>query len=196
MKKIWTWLWIAAIAVVLVFGILYFVKSKDEPVAEPTFNEYMMQDFEFAQTLSSPTAAIRFYEVQTVLNGNLDTLAPENVKVVQSTSVFTKCDTVYFLTRTAGVEGFELDSTFGIWVDSSPILDMNVNISFEDAVKAMYEYGVVPAGDKMVFREPITPDVREPLYIFGTYDSRFVGVNSATREVKVLDEDIPEEQEE
>lgn len=157
------------------------------PVADNTFIENVMKDYAYAKTFENDTLDVRFYEVQTVLNGNLNTLAPEDVKILSSMTVFSVYDTVYFLTRTYGVDTLIIEKQPGIWMGSSNLnLDtLKINLTFEDAVKKLYENGKLPAGDKMTFRNPISTETYDPYYIFGIQeDSVFVAINSNTGNVE------------
>lgn len=172
----------------LALGIWWvFQPSKPVQPVEKPFMEYVMEDYAYAKSFENDTLEIRFYEVQTVLNGSLDTLKAEDVKILSSMTVFSVYDTVYFLTRTYGVDTLVIEKEPGWWAGSSNLrLDtLKINLSFEDAVKKLYETGNVPVGDKMVFRNPIDTKTYDPYYIFGIQAGEFfTAVNSNTGEIE------------
>lgn len=173
------------VCIALAIGIIWVCKPNKpvNPVADNTFIENVMKDYAYAKSFESDTLEVRFYEVQTVLNGNLNTLAAEDVKILSSMTVFSVYDTVYFLTRTYGVDTLVVEKKPGIWMGSSNLnLDtLKINLTFEDAVKKLYENGKLPTGDKMTFRNPISTETYDPYYIFGVQeDTVLVAINSNT----------------
>ena len=181
--------WILAIVVLAIAGVVIALCSgpKDEPaVAEPTFVEYLAEDFEYAKSFENDSTLVRFYEVQTILNGNLDTLTYDTVKILGSMTVFSVNDTVVMRTRDWESGEVAEEKVLGHWMGTAPLDSLNVEVPFEKAVELLYSTNYpVPAGDKMTFRKPLNGVAENPLYIFGTVGTHFVAVDAVTGEVAV-----------
>ena len=176
--------WVSGIAVAILLTVLAITYNRNKNVpdnVQPTFTEYLVEDFNYAHSFDTDSVEVRFYEVDAILNGNLDTLSADEVKILSTMTVFTVYDTVYFLTRTYETGETVIEKKEGMWLGSDNLTDVNVNITFKDAVDRLYKFGTIPSGDKMVFRCPIDMrDAYDPLYIFGTHSSGFVAVDSRT----------------
>ncbi len=181
--------WILAIAVLAIVGVGIALCSgpKEEPVpAEPTFVEYLTEDFEYAKSFENDSTLVRFYEVQTVLNGNLDTLTYDSVKILGSMTVFSVNDTVFMRTRDWESGEVAEEKVLGHWMGTAALDSLNIEVPFEKAVELLYSTNYpIPAGDKMTFRKPLNGVNENPLYIFGTVGTHFVAVDSVTGEVSV-----------
>lgn len=185
MNNFKSWFFATLLAIIAAVGIIFYFKPNTpvENLSTPTFNECLMEDYTYAKSFENDTLKIRFYEVEAVLNGNLNTLSQKDVKILSTRTVFSVYDTVYFLTRTYGVDTLVIEKQPGIWMGSSNLnLDtLKINLTFEDAVKKLYENGKLPTGDKMTFRNPISTETYDPYYIFGVQeDTVLVAVNSNT----------------
>lgn len=179
---------LAAVAAILVAGlVIMFTSKKSEPVvAEPTFDEYVMNDFEYAKSFENDSTTVRFYEVETVLNGNIDTLTYDELKVVSSMTAFAVNDTVFMLTRTYETGELVEEKVLGHWEGTASIDSVNFPVTFDKAVELLYSTNYpLPAGDKMTFRKPLDGRSENPYYIFGTVGTHFVFVDAVTGEVKV-----------
>ncbi len=185
MNNFRSWFFATLLAIIAAVGIIFYFKPNTpvENLSTPTFNECLMEDYTYAKSFENDTLKIRFYEVEAVLNGNLNTLSQKDVKILSTRTIFSVYDTVYFLTRTYGVDTLVIEKQPGIWMGSSNLnLDtLKINLTFEDAVKKLYENGKLPTGDKMTFRNPISTETYDPYYIFGVQeDTVLVAVNSNT----------------
>ncbi len=193
MKNSIKWI-LALVAVCLVaVGLVLILKPNVEPVpAAPTFNEYLLEDYEYVQSLGNDSTHVALYEVETVLNGNVAETAPEDLAIVSSMTVFAVEDTVYYKTRTWETGEVVTEKEAGTWLGDYALEHPNLDITFEKAVELLYAAAadslvVLPAGDKMTFRRPVYDGSLAPLYIFGTKGTNFVAVNAVTGEVKPIE---------
>ena len=188
MKNSLKWI-LALVAVCLAAIIVVFVSkpAKEEPVLEESaFTEYVAEEFAYAKSFESDDNLVRFYEVQTVLNGNLDTLTYDTVDILASMTVFSVNDTVFMRTRDWESGEVAEEKVLGHWMGTAPLDSLNVEVPFEKAVELLYSTNYpVPAGDKMTFRKPLNGVAENPLYIFGTVGTHFVAVDAVTGEVAV-----------
>ncbi len=193
MKNSMKWI-LALVAVCLVVvGLVLILKPSAEPVpAVPTFKDYLMEDYEYVQSLGNDSTHVALYEVETVLNGNVAETAPEDLAIVSSMTVFAVEDTVYYKTRTWETGEVVTEKEAGTWLGDYALEHPNLDITFEKAVELLYAAAadslvVLPAGDKMTFRRPVYDGSLAPLYIFGTKGTNFVAVNAVTGEVKPIE---------
>lgn len=190
MKKIiFSLIGIVAIAI----GIyLIFRGGQDDPqpqpvpVVEHVFNDMIKADYEaFVAEHGSDNAL--FYEVQAVLNGDLNEIEPDSAKVIFMTEVFQSHDTCFMYHKDL-VEGtVDEEVVVDYWMGDFDMHPGRFTVMFEDAVKALVNdtTGVgVPAGNKMTLRRPCSgAEFPHSLYIFGQHNSYFVSVDSETGEV-------------
>ena len=190
MKGLKTILWVAVVALVALAATLFTTKSckPEEEVVAPTFNEYVMEDFNYAKSFENDSTTVRFYEVETVLNGNVDTLTYDALAVVSSMTVFSVNDTVYMRTRTYETGEVVEEKAAGYWVGTAPMDSVDFVVPFEKAVELLYSTNYpLPAGDKMTLRKPLDGKTENPLYIFGTVGTHFISVDAMTGEVAPLE---------
>ena len=187
--------WILAIAALclVVVGLVLILKPSAEPVpAVPTFKDYLMEDYEYVQSLGDDSTHVALYEVETVLNGNVAETAPEDLAIVSSMTVYAVEDTVFLKTRTWETGEVVVEKKFGKWLGDFNIEHPDLVMNFDAAVEKLYQAAAdslvtLPAGDKMTFRRPANADSFTPLYIFGTTGTNFVAVDGVTGEVKPVE---------
>ena len=187
--------WILAIAALclVAVGLVLILKPSAEPVpAVPTFKDYLMEDYEYVQSLGDDSTHVALYEVETVLNGNVAETAPEDLAIVSSMTVYAVEDTVFLKTRTWETGEVVVEKKFGKWLGDFNIEHPDLVMDFDAAVEKLYKAAAdslvtLPAGDKMTFRRPANADSFTPLYIFGTTGTNFVAVDGVTGEVKPVE---------
>ena len=191
-----TFKWILTIAALCLVAVgLVFILKSNTPEPEPevsAFSEYLMQDFNYAKTFEKDSTHVAFYEVETILNGDIREVPADSLAIVSSLTVFAVDDTVYMLTRTWETGEVVTEKKAGTWVGDFAIEHPELGISFEQAVELLHKAAAdsvitLPGGDKMTFRRPVGPDDLVPLYIFGTQGTSFASVNSVTGEVKPVE---------
>ena len=193
MKNSMKWI-LALVAVCLVaVGLVLILKPSAEPVpAVPTFKDYLMEDYEYVQSLGDDSTHVALYEVETVLNGNIAETAPEDLAIVSSMTVYAVDDTVFLKTRTWETGEVVVEKKAGTWLGDFNIEHPDLVMDFDAAVEKLYQAAAdslvtLPAGDKMTFRRPANADSFTPLYIFGTTGTNFVAVDGVTGEVKPVE---------
>ena len=194
MKKSLQWILTLAILCLVTVGLVFILKPAKEEVepAAPTFVEYLMEDFEYVQSLANDSTHVALYEVETVLNGNISETPADSLAIVSSMTVWAVEDTVYLKTRTWETGEVVLEKKAGVWAGDFAIEHPELVMDFDKAVECLYKAAadslvVLPAGDKMTFRRPVGPDALVPLYIFGTVGTNFVSVNAVTGEVAPIE---------
>ena len=194
MKNSMKWI-LALVAVCLVaVGLVLILKPntpEPEPAA-PTFKEYLLEDFEYVQSLGNDSTHVALYEVETVLNGNIAETAPEDLAIVSSMTVYAVDDTVFLKTRTWETGEVVVEKKAGTWLGDFNIEHPDLVMDFDAAVEKLYKAAAdslvtLPAGDKMTFRRPANADSFTPLYIFGTTGTNFVAVDGVSGEVKPVE---------
>ena len=193
MKNSMKWI-LALVAVCLVaVGLVLILKPSAEPAsAVPTFKDYLMEDYEYVQSLGDDSTHVALYEVETVLNGNIAETAPEDLAIVSSMTVYAVDDTVFLKTRTWETGEVVVEKKAGTWLGDFNIEHPDLVMDFDTAVEKLYKAAAdslvtLPAGDKMTFRRPANADSFTPLYIFGTTGTNFVAVDGVTGEVKPVE---------
>lgn len=193
MKNSMKWI-LALVAVCLVaVGLVLILKPSAEPVpAVPTFKDYLMEDYEYVQSLGNDSTHVALYEVETVLNGNIAETAPEDLAIVSSMTVYAVDDTVFLKTRTWETGEVVVEKKAGTWLGDFNIEHPDLVMDFDAAVEKLYKAAAdslvtLPAGDKMTFRRPANADSFTPLYIFGTTGTNFVAVDGVSGEVKPVE---------
>lgn len=193
MKNSMKWI-LALVAVCLVaVGLVLILKPSAEPApAVPTFKDYLMEDYEYVQSLGDDSTHVALYEVETVLNGNVAETAPEDLAIVSSMTVYAVDDTVFLKTRTWETGEVVVEKKAGTWLGDFNIEHPDLVMDFDTAVEKLYKAAAdslvtLPAGDKMTFRRPANADSFTPLYIFGTTGTNFVAVDGVSGEVKPVE---------
>lgn len=194
MVKRKTFIWTLVIAALAAIGLALLIdtrKPEPEPAA-PTFVEYLMEDYNYVQSLGNDSTHVALYEVETVLNGNPAEMAAEDLAIVSSMTVYAVEDTVFLKTRTWETGEVVVEKEFGKWLGDFNIEHPDLVMDFDAAVEKLYKAAAdslvtLPAGDKMTFRRPANADSFTPLYIFGTTGTNFVAVDGVTGEVKPVE---------
>ena len=187
-KKIVFGIFLAAILIAGVCLVILKVNEK-EPVPEPiekTFTEYVLDDFEYAKSQATDSDRVFFYEVQGVLNGELDTLT--DVKVDSMITVFQVGYSAHELCRNLITKDtVEIIHENQPWYGSFDLKAVDFPITFEKAVELIKADTVfdAPASNKFVLRHPLGA-YPNPVWIFGStrYDY-YVHVDAITGEVFV-----------
>lgn len=153
----------------------------------PSFEQVVKADFAYLQSLPGDGQSY-FYETECVLSGAISEMEAEDVRILSSTTIGSRSKVVYFLETdfTTGIR--EESSTPGAWAGTFSIDDPTVMpIGFSEAVGILLSQTQVPvpASDKMTFRKPMGT-LPNPLYIFGSNHSFYVGVDGVTGEVYAL----------
>ena len=136
-----------------------------------------------------------FYEIEMQLNKPVSALNyGEDVQLLNALTVIQAGEkNVKFIGRTYNekgeVVGTETEYKRGDWFgDCAMNLDSLV-LDLPDAIEKLKETNqVLPDGDKVTLRQPLSPPFR-PLYIFGTVGTFFVAVDAWTGEVSLLNEE-------
>ena len=184
MKKI-------ALILATVVAALSLASCKCNKEQEPVtceFNKNIIADHETVKQ-ANPGHIVQLMEVQTVLVDTLTKVNPSDVKVAMATEVFRVGDKVVFVNRDYVNGSFEMTEQSGHWLGDVAI-NVNKTGDFDKAVKALFESGLnVPATTYMTLRNPLNATVREyPLYIFGSQNTHFVGVDAGTYAVEEFED--------
>lgn len=187
-QKAKKWLFGIFVAAVLVAGACLVIDKVTRDDQAKIFTEYIAEDYDYAMSQADSTANVFVYEYHCTLSKAIsDRNDNKPLDVLEYEMVYRKRDTVYF--RTRNVETGEVSETQvpGLWVGSADIRDIHFPINYLTARNRLYKANLVlPDGDKMVIRQPLTPKWKEPLYIFGTLGTGFVYVDAITGKVATL----------
>lgn len=153
-------------------------------------------DYEQALQEVGDTNLTAFYEIEMQLDKPVSAI--NNGEDVQLAKALTVIQTgehkVKFLDRDYNEKGEVVNETYeyghGDWLgDIAMNLDSLV-LDLPDAIKKLQETNqVLPDGDKVTLRQPLSPPFRA-LYIFGTVGTFFVAVDAVTGEVALLEETL------
>ena len=143
-----------------------------------------------------------FYEIEMQLDKPVSAINKgEDVQLAKALTVIRTGDhKVKFIDRTYNEKGQVADESYeyghGDWLgDVAMCLDSLV-LDLPDAIKKLQETNqVLPDGDKVTLRQPLSPPFRA-LYIFGTVGTFFVSVDAITGEVLSVSEAEASENEE
>ena len=140
-------------------------------------------------------ALTAFYEIEMQFDKPVSAIGKgEDVQLLNALTVIqTGNHKVKFIDRSYDKKGniVETDPFYqkGDWLgDCAMNLDSLV-LDLPDAVEKLKETNqVLPDGDKVTLRQPLSPPFR-PLYIFGTVGTFFVAVDAITGEVSLLSDE-------
>lgn len=191
MKK---WIFSAIIVIVAILAGFYFdifeirnnkkVQEQEKQeivISEKSFNDFVNEDFLYSKTMKDGALE----EVETVLNGTVDTLTSENVEVVYMKSVIQKNGFVDFIERNFTEKTIDTIQTEGLWVGSFAFEQGEFPITINKAIELLHESNkVLPSSNKMTLRRPVGPtQYKSQLYIFGQQNTGFIYVDAVTGEV-------------
>lgn len=179
------WLFVVFVVAALVAGACLVINGIIDDDPEPkSFTEYLAEDFAYAKSMENDSNRVFFYEVETILNKEASDTTGEKLNVIAMTSVFQLHDSVYYRTRNLLTGDVEDTKEFGKWFGSMEIKSVDFPVSFDSAVSILFNSGAtVPAANKLILRNPTSSDWGAPQWIFGTYGTNFVFIDSYTGEV-------------
>ena len=191
MKKLFS---ILAVAALLVMTGCKTKVASVLPLAKADYAEAL-------QEVEIPAFAC-FYEIEMQLDKPVSAVNKgEDVQLAKALTVIrTGNHDVKFIDRTYNekgeVVGTEVEYGHGDWLgDVAMCLDSLV-LDLPDAIKKLQETNqVLPDGDKVTLRQPLSPPFRAQ-YIFGTVGTFFVSVDAITGEVSSANEAVEVEGEE
>jgi len=162
--------------------------TKKEDVVEKTLNDYIVEDYHSVADTLSPNTSFFFYEVETVLNGRIDSLSIEDVKVVEYTCILQTEKNTHFIRRNFEKDTREVETVEGdTWGGCFPLHSPEFPISFEEALKnvttSQYE---TPDTKYVTIRRPMSNLYENAIYIFGNARRAGLCVDTQTGEVKIF----------
>lgn len=186
-KKVRNWLFAAFVFCAVAAGVLAVILNVTKPDSEKTFNELVLEDFARVKGEATDSIQVCFYEVETVLNNDCDSVSVEDLKVIEMLTVAQVGDSVMFIHRDILNDVVEVTKVADMWVGDVNITNVVFPVSFEDALKLAKEseFGL-PGGNKMTLRSPLYRELVNPKYIFGQHNTSFVAVDAITGEVSQL----------
>lgn len=180
---------IISISFILSILALSFISCDKEPVDDNdpdyflTFEDVVSFDYDYLKR--NETKKLHFYEVECTLNGLVSVNDPENIYIVESTTIAVDDNTVYEITTDYKTADWTKITIPGHWAGCFTIPDPTaMNITFDEAVeilKSQTDFSV-PASDKCTFRHPLGANTTT-MYIFGS-NNDFVGIDAMTGEVR------------
>jgi len=189
MSKLSKALLIIGSALLITGGIILAVYESTKKEVEKTLNDYIVEDYHSVADTLSPGTSFFFYEVETVLNGKIDSLEVDDVEVVEYTCILQTEKNTHFIRRnfingTREVETVEGDT----WGGCFPLSTPEFPISFEQALKNVTtaEYRT-PDTKYMTIRRPMSNIYENAIYIFGSASRAGLCVDSITGEVMIFE---------
>lgn len=159
----------------------------DVEPALPEFNSLLKSDLEMVK-INNPGLTVKLMEVETELSDTLSKVGPDAVHVMKAIEVFLvqnpDGDKVVFIDRDYENDTFDMSEKAGFWVGDSA-LDVEKTGNIDKAIEALYKSGKnLPETIFMTLRIPLDGVAREyPIYIFGSQNTFFLGVDAGTYEV-------------
>lgn len=173
-------IFICTAIIALVIIAAFVLGRKEKPVEKKTFETFVSEDYMFSKSMDKAF----LYEVETVLNGALDTLSQDSVAVVAMTTVIGHAGEVIFIKRDLVNETADTSVVVGTWVGSCKFDRGEFPYSLADAVSILHDCGAeLPHSDKMTLRRPLLATYyKHPMYIFGQRSTGFIYVDAVTGE--------------
>lgn len=152
-------------------------------------------DVEAARQEAEHPALVGYFELEMQLDKPVSAVQKgEDVQLLKALTVLRTADqTVKFIDRTYDEKGNivaeDSELVKGDWMGDCVMHLDSLVLDLPDAIEKLKESNqVLPDGDKVTLRQPLSPPFRA-LYIFGTFGTFFVSVDAITGEVALMGEE-------
>lgn len=152
-------------------------------------------DVEAARQEAEHPALVGYFELEMQLDKPVSAVQKgEDVQLLKALTVLRTADqTVKFIDRTYDEKGNivaeDSELVKGDWMGDCVMHLDSLVLDLPDAIEKLKEANqVLPDGDKVTLRQPLSPPFRA-LYIFGTFGTFFVSVDAITGEVALMGEE-------
>lgn len=152
-------------------------------------------DVEAARQEAEHPALVGYFELEMQLDKPVSAVQKgEDVQLLKALTVLRTADqTVKFIDRTYDEKGNivaeDSELVKGDWMGDCVMNLDSLVLDLPDAIEKLKESNqVLPDGDKVTLRQPLSPPFRA-LYIFGAFGTFFVSVDAITGEVALMGEE-------
>lgn len=169
---------------VAMIATLFLTGCEKKPKTVVSFLDTLKADYENV-VAQHDSAVVMFYEAQCQLTANVsdraDVTLEEYMDVIQ-------CDSVVFTaTRNVPAQTVVYDSVNGYWMEDL-VVNLDTICDITVAIEALYKSDMVlPESNLVTLRRPLYKEDYNPLYIFGSTNTKYVAVDAVTLDVFVVE---------